>query len=232
MRDLAIAIAILATEACKGEPNGTPPTQAASGSAVAQVADAGVVADAALIADALRAAGKAELVLRADGVGPLSIGMVVDKDSLAALLPDYTIEVEQHYFEDTPYDKYAIKKGDEVLVRITPTDGVVYAINITSALVKSELGFKVGMKYEKVVAAIGKLSCEVPPHDDPFSSDYICVPESFSSMQLGFPIGKYPKGKSDGFDLSAKRAAKLLHAIELDEIFINTKIAVGTTLNP
>jgi len=205
--------------ACKGD--GKPPSAAPVAAAPVVVSpdlpprDAGAGGAAEPAIDAAEPIVPVALVLQAGGVGPIQHGMAVSKKKLRRLLPGYKM-----VYEGGGYDKMSVTLDREVLVRITADDDKAALIDIVSPRVESEVGVRIGTRYEAAVAALGPLSCEVPPRADPRGPGVLCTSAKLHH-RLAFPVPPPAlPGGSDGGAIPGNQLKKLLTGAAISHIFV------------
>lgn len=200
--------------ACKGDARKEAAPQPSAGSAPAP-AGSGSAAPTT-DANALR--------IRKDGVGPVKVGMPIDKATLAKLLPGTSIEEVEEGAEEETYTTFVVSRGKDVLFQLVPVDGKVVSIMVLGRAVESELGFKVGSKYEEVTGQ-GALACEKP---DPNAADgagsghIVCSSGALPDAWLFFAKDEQTKAQAPmrgvGIEIPAADTAKQLAGFDLEAI--------------
>jgi hypothetical protein len=147
--------------------------------------------------------------------------MPVNEEKLAAIVPGYTVTKETHMIgKSFDYTKLAIAKDGEVVARITPVDGKVHTINVTSRRVASEVGFQVGDPYETVKRVAGELTCAITTPDDPFWEHFMCQ-ASDRVLTFAFRWRTAPS-LPHAHQLTKQQVHELLVALRLTHIFIES----------
>jgi hypothetical protein len=227
MAAMRIALVAVAVLGCKREaaPKPTPaPASTPAPSTALAAADAQIVDSVA--GDADRDAGSVELVLTADGVRPFEPNMRFDQTVVAAAVPGYTVKVDEREYEGTPDNRLIVSRGGTELVELGESRAhTIGVVGVLSHEIRSEIGYGVGSTYEQVVAAAGAMTCEKPPHDDPYSDNVVCSPTERGAFQLVFTPVKQPKPpkqdeESDGFDIPASQIPQVLKGAALDVLFV------------
>lgn len=227
MAAMRFAFVVVVVLGCKREPAQQQPAPASAPVQPSPVAPSdAALGDAKSVDAAPLDAGGVELVLTEEGVRPIAAGTAFDQQAVAALLPGYTITVEEQYYEGTPDNRLIVSRGDTQLLELGGRSDKVAVVGVMSHEVRSEVGFAVGSKYDEVAKTAGTLSCEKPPHDDPYSSSVVCHGDSLPSFTLVFTPVKEPRPSkkdrdSDGFDIPAKQIPKVLKGAALDVVFVD-----------
>jgi hypothetical protein len=181
------------------------------------VIDAAPVPDAPLPVDA-NAPDAAVVPLRIGpgGVGPLEPKLAIDKTTLAALVPGYTVEVVVDSFEGVDFEVFDVKSGAAAVLRVVPADGVIDSIIVFSAAIPSDLGVAVGTPYATAVAELGPFDCELSYHDEPlFPEQAGCAAGAWQLIFDNSP------NLGEGAKLPAKRQAKLLRKSKVEAMVLN-----------
>jgi hypothetical protein len=178
------------------------------------------------VSDAQPDAARVELILTADGVAPFGPNMRFDQQAVAAALPGYTVSVDEREYEGTPDNRLIVSRGGTELIELGESRAHTIAIvGVLSHEVRSDIGYGVGSTYETVVAAAGAMTCEKPPHDDPYSDNVVCSPSERGDFQLVFTPVKQPRppkqdDESDGFDIPASQIPKVLRGATVDVLYV------------
>jgi hypothetical protein len=208
--------------ACKGDakpPSAAPAAHEPATPAVVVSPDlpprdagGGAVAE---LADASEPIAPVALVLQAGGVGPITHNMSVSKKKLRRLLPGYTM-----VYDGSGYNKMSVTLDREVLIRIAADDDKATLIDVVSPRVASEIGVKVGTRYEAAVAALGALDCAVPPRADPRAGGVVCASAKLHHrLAFAVPPPALP-GATDGGPIPAKQLKTLLAGAAISHIFV------------
>ncbi len=148
------------------------------------------------------AAGAVEIVLTDEGVKPFDGTETFEEAAIGALLPGYTITVDEREYEGTPDNRLIVSRGGTDLVELAEDrDHTVGVVGVLSREVRSELGFGVGSTYEQVANKGGALACSKPPHDDPYADHVVCTSDELPSFELVFTPTTAPEPPTNDPDV-------------------------------
>lgn len=93
-----------------------------------------------------------EIVLSADGVGPLNATTTFNMHQMTVAFHEYSVEEVVNFQQKTPYPVIRISQGGNGLLTINPdaTRDSIYSILIEDNLVKNSLGHHLGTVYGDV----------------------------------------------------------------------------------
>jgi hypothetical protein len=132
------------------------------------------------------ASAPSALRLTRDGLGPLRVGMPIDRDALVRLAPGHSVAVVDNETEGEAYQVFEIRSGDATLVRVTPADGKISSITILSSSIPSDIGVAPSARYPAVRDALGPLDCELTDRDDLFPEQPTCTSKQAQGLHIIF----------------------------------------------
>lgn len=118
-----------------------------------------------------------EIVLSADGVGPLNATTTFNMHQMTVAFHDYSVEEMVNFQQSAPYPVIRISKGGNALITINPDSSRqnIYSVVVEDNMVKNSLGHHLGTVYgdvynygrtEKCQSGIeemsGKVMCYAP----------------------------------------------------------------------
>ena len=206
MRALVIVVVVVGVGCTKTSQ--TPASDAAAKPAIAPVA-AKLPPDGAPVApptpDAASGSPASGLpALEKERFGTLVAGKKVTKKGLAKMFPGLVVEPSEDYVEDEAIPGFAVKRGEEVLVRVrTTADGKVLSVIVDAADVPVAVGVPVGADAAKLVGTVGDLACWTE-----FEWDGSLLCKGDQADNVTFVIardGGYPQDSGDEKPASVKK---------------------------
>lgn len=151
------------------------------------------------------------------GIGPLRVGMPIDRDELAHLVSGYTVVVSQDEFEGETYEVYEVREGEVTAIRVVPSRGTIGALTVFSSAIPSDTGVAVGTDYATARDRLGPLACELTYHEDMFPEQPTCTAQRAPSCNFIFEDVEMP-GLEEGAAIPDAHQEKLLGRAKIEAI--------------
>ncbi len=99
-------------------------------------------------------AANADIVLSADGVGPLNASTTFNMHQMTVAFSDYSVEEMINFQSGAPYPVVRVSKGGNTILTINPDDSRqnIYSVIIEDNTVNNSLGHPLGSSYSDIYA--------------------------------------------------------------------------------
>ncbi len=99
-------------------------------------------------------AASSDIVLSADGVGPLNAGTTFNMHQMTVAFSDYSVEEMVNFQSGAPYPVIRVSKGGNTILTINPDDSRqnIFSVIIEDNIVSNSLGHSLGSSYSDVYA--------------------------------------------------------------------------------
>ncbi len=135
-----------------------------------------------------------DLVLSADGVGPLNAGTTFNMHQLTVAFSDYSVEEMVNFQSGAPYPVVRVSKGGNTILTINPDDSRqnIFSVVIEDNTVSNSLGHPLGSSYSDIYAYGQTEKCQ--PGSQEMAGKVLCYAPKAPNILYVF------NGKWDGGD--------------------------------
>ena len=139
-------------------------------------------------------AASSDLVLSADGVGPLNAGTTFNMHQMTVAFSDYSVEEMVNFQSGAPYPVVRVSKGGNTILTINPDDSRqnIFSVIVEDNTVSNSLGHSLGTSYSNIYAYGQTEKCQ--PGSQDMAGKVLCYAPKAPNILYVF------NGKWDGGD--------------------------------